>query len=334
MRNGIHGIYKNHFRFCAKSLIFVYVPFVVISLITIFVMNGLIAPNYEKVVAAVGKIGYAGVVETSDKDDGVAPLFKLDNLVTVKSENDKRINVNLYSVVSGADSQAKKGYQFFEIKANEIVISKKIAQKINASVGSVIYLDYSFREEQTAYTISEITEYLTDYYDFEKNNDFSVAIVGSDNGLEEKAAGQYVSLVSNSDLDLFINGEYSYSSVFKTQDEIDLLTQKCIIKYIVIGLVYLVLALILALLTSKQIGKEVKKYYQVGYPINAVLKIRNADYLLFIGIPQAIVLVTLLTETIAGNFNPILFAGMFLTSIIVLGVLLLGKGNYATAYKL
>ena len=334
MHTGYKNVYKKHFQFCLKTLSAICALFVITSLIVILLLNQLFAPHYDIISATVQKLGYAGAVETLSQNDGIDPLFKLDNLVTVKSVSGRKANVNLYATVS--NEQNKRTETFYglskkALKENEIIISEKVSRALKVSVGDSILLEYTFRDVPTEYTIAEISEYMTDYYDFEKNSDFSIAVVGPENRLDEKTSGKYVSLINEDEYSTFISGERSYLSIYNIKDEVNHLFQMAHLKTIIIGVVYLCLAVALLVIIHKAISNEILKYYRFGYPVKKVLQIRNYDYVFFVGVPQAIVLIVLLLTVVDNSFNLISFLVLLGISIILLIVSLVRRGKYANA---
>ena len=106
---------------------------------------------------------------------------------------------------------------------------------------------------------------------------------------------------------------------------------KSITKTIIIGVVYLCLAVALLVIIHKAISNEILKYYRFGYPVKKVLQIRNYDYVFFVGVPQAIVLIVLLLTVVDNSFNLISFLVLLGISMILLIVSLVRRGKYANA---
>ena len=109
--------------------------------------------------------------------------YQFPELITVSSDSNKRINTNVYIPSENVNNPMLD----CTLKSDEIAISEKVANKLNLSVGSRVYLDFSISEQPKEYSVVSIISYCWNYYDVLDNSDFSVVHIGYDENLVQRS---------------------------------------------------------------------------------------------------------------------------------------------------
>ena len=284
--------------------------FLTVSLLLFIGVVYWLAP-LRKAQKSVFAYKYDAAAESSSKNEAYDELFKMDSLVTLTIGN-RTINVNGY--VAEADFQL---FDIGDLGSAGLIISERVAEKLNVSEGDILFADLSVFEAPKQYKVIKTIPYLMDFYDISANKDFSVVVFG-DRELESSASGFYVHFLRESDVASY-KSLNSYRRVFDINQEMTQIEQYiCIIEGAFIT-AWCLLAILFLVFVHQRILAETVKYYHGGYTIKDVSFINTLDHLLVMGIPLLIIAVYL----IYGMNSQLLSVWMVIIPLTILAALLL-----------
>ena len=226
-------------------------------------------------------------VVLSDEPAGSNVYIKYDNLCTVKQE-ERSINVNTY--MQNKDMVYRQGSPlcYETLASNEILVSQKVAQRLNVSVGSYVKLDFILSEGETQYVVKDIFEYVTDFYRFDENSDFSVVLIGYDEDRSEQYRKQYVSFLAEEELQDYQDNDYSYKELFYLASDKAVVERKCAgTELLMLGLHVLTLG-VYFVAVRKNVMCEMKKYRYDGFSRESIAYFIRAYRRRFIMIPWTV----------------------------------------------
>lgn len=303
--------YKKHFFKNIIPLMCYAILFIVVNVLVLMGLKQYSIPNISNLKALHdGKYEY--VVESSEKYEQFVGMYKLDNLVSVYNKDDKHYNVNYYMKNEYATID---NLQEIGVDLGELVLSKKVADKIGVRVGDFVDVDLPISDEKSSFKVIEIIPYLNDYYNVVENTDFSVAIIGYDEKFEKATSGKYVYLLSTDEMNQFIADELSYKEIYEISQECNKLEVKTKMAQWITYLVFVIISFFYVILINREIISESKKYYYDVVGVGAVKKIYWLDHIIFYVLPMMIFYALL------GHFSKYkLFDEKFCLAIVVVSV--------------
>ena len=276
--------YKKHFFKNIFPLMWYELLFIVMNVLILMGLKQYSTPNILNLKALCeGKYEY--VVESSEKYEQFAGIYKLDNLVSIYNEDGKHYNVNYYMKNEYAtfDNLQEAGGD-----SRELVLSKKAADKIGDQTEDFVDVDLPILDEKSSFKIVEIIPYLNDYYNVTENTDFSVAIIGYDETFEKATSGKYVYFLSTDEMNQFLADELSYKEIYEISQERTKLEMKTKMAQWVMCIVFIIISFSYLMLIKREIISESKKYYYDVVGVGAVKKIYWLDHVIFYVFPMLI----------------------------------------------
>lgn len=270
--------YRSHFKAMIPSLAWLFSVLVMGFILWDIAFSSLVYP-FQKELDYINESRYSYVVESSNDYEKYSRLKKLDNIITFTNDQGKRLNVNTYLPIETAMLGE------WDLQANEIAVSQKLADKLGLSVGSIVSADYPVYDQPMEYEVKTILPYASDLYNATDSQDFSYALVGDDGVLMNQAKGIWTYFLSPQEYEEYYAENNSYINRFDLSEEKENLSIKIIIRYAVLVVFMLALVITVAMLMHKEINREVIKYYYDGYEIYQVKRIDHRDHFFFYGIP-------------------------------------------------
>ena len=228
------------------------------------------------------EIGYNNVIVSSKQAESFPSLWKLDNLVTYKNNQGKRLNTNNYiQLEHGFIPETLLG-------AREIAVSEKMAEKLDLSVGSEVLADYAIVDEPIEYSVRVILPYLSDLYETSENRDFSFAVVGFDEELFTHTRGHFVYFLDEQTYNEFMSSYNAYSEKYDIKKEVLLLQNRQLTLAITFSVILIIAFLFISIYVHRIITSEVVKYYRDGFSPAVVRRLNCCDHTIFLGAPVII----------------------------------------------
>ena len=224
------------------------------------------------------KMGYSHVVESTEYIAEYFSYYKLSNLVTIEKGN-HIANANFYVQIN---SESDIRICSDNIAPGEIAISEKIASNLGASVGDSIQLMLPLYADASTYKVVKILSYVDDYYDFEDDYDFSVALIGYDAVIESHAKGVYVGFFTEEDVNAFLSQELPYNKMYYATSELEQSKNEIITSNIIVLAVLTAMFSLYSILISTNLKKEWRKYFVEGVGLNFLRRLILLDKLIFI----------------------------------------------------
>jgi hypothetical protein len=194
------------------------------------------------------------------------------------SRDDEVIHANFYVQTNSQNNVKING---IKLKNGEIAISKKIADELNVSIGDTIAIMLPMYVDASMYTVVEITPYVDDYYDFEDDYDFSVAIIGYDETVITNANGIYVGFLSTELLDAFMEQELPYNRLYYVLPELELERSNLIMLGMVFMIISMIIFAIYTIIINAMLKSEWRKYFIEGLGVKCTRKIILLDKTIF-----------------------------------------------------
>ena len=223
-------------------------------------------------------MGYSHVVESTEYNAEYFSYYKLSNLVSIEKGNNIA-NANFYVQIS---SESDIRICSDNIAPGEIAISEKIASNLGASVGDSIQLMLPLYADASTYKVVKILSYVDDYYDFEDDYDFSVALIGYDAVIESHAKGVYVGFFTEEDVNAFLSQELPYNKMYYATSDLEQSKSEIITSNIIVLAVLTAMFSLYSILISTNLKKEWRKYFVEGVGLNFLRRLILLDKLIFI----------------------------------------------------
>lgn len=272
--------YLKHLKKNTYPILLLMIVFMIISAAVTLCAAAIINP-LTKNIASIKKCRYDYAVESQNKSSDYRQNYKLENLVTFLNSN-KRINVNTY-----ISSDIDNGIISFNdsLKADEIAISRRIADRLGVHEGDSLQVLLSIYDTPVVYYVKEIFPYVSDYYKIEDNQDFAVAFLGYNKKIESHIRGKYVFFLTESEFEQFSHTSLDYEQRYYVRGELEELTHK--VERYSIGFVFgiFAIALIYHMFILKLIKCEVIKYSKDCFSLNVIKMFYNADHMFYSGFP-------------------------------------------------
>lgn len=208
-------------------------------------------------------------VVLSDESSGNNTYIKYLNLGTLETKK-ASINVNVY--MQDRDGIYRQGSPMYSgrLAANEIVISEKAAKKLKLDIGSSVKLDFILSEGKMPYIVKGIFEYITDYYDFKGNCDFSAILIGYDEKIFQKNRNEYVSFLNEGELTSYMESTISYKDILYVQNEKAMIKNESIFIKILLISLHVLLFGVYSIVTRNVVMCEMKKYHYDSFPMISI----------------------------------------------------------------
>ena len=270
-------IYKTHVKNNSYPAFLYWVAFAL--LISIFCFGcGSFLKAQRETLTTKEKMGYSHVVESTEYIAEYFSYYKLSNLVTIEKGN-HIANANFYVQIN---SESDIRICSDNIAPGEIAISEKIAKNLNVSVGDSIQLMLPLYADASTYKVVKILSYVDDYYDFEDDYDFSVALIGYDSVIESHAKGVYVGFFTEEDVNAFLSQELPYNKMYYVTSELEQSKNEIITSNIIVLAVLTAMFSLYSILISTNLKKEWRKYFVEGVGLNFLRRLILLDKLIFI----------------------------------------------------
>lgn len=270
-------IYKTHVKNNSYPAFLYWVAFVL--LISIFCFGcGSFLKAQRETLTTKEKMGYSHVVESTEYNAEYFSYYKLSNLVSIEKGNHVA-NVNFYVQIN---SESDIRICNDNIAPGEIAISEKIASNLGANVGDSIQLMLPLYADASTYKVVKILSYVDDYYDFEDDYDFSVALIGYDAVIESHAKGVYVGFFTEEDVNTFLSQELPYNKMYYATSELEQSKNEIITSNIIVLAVLTAMFSLYSILISTNLKKEWRKYFFEGVGLNFLRRLILFDKLIFI----------------------------------------------------
>ena len=270
-------IYKTHIIRNSYPAFLYWVAFAVLISV-VFLWCGSFLKTEQETLNSKKAMGYSYVIESSEYNSEYFSHYKLKQLVSIKKCN-KVVHSNFYVQM---DSQSNTDIYKETIGPGEIVISKKVANKLNINIKDTIQVLLPLHDEETAYTVIDILPYVDDYYDFEDDYDFSVALIGYDELLESHTNGDYIGFFTEDDADTFMTNELPYTKMYYVAVDFEQAEREIIISNTIAFAVLTSIFTLYSILISIGLKKEWRKYFVEGVGVNFLRKLILFDKLVFI----------------------------------------------------
>ena len=270
-------IYKTHVKNNSYPAFLYWVAFAL--LISIFCFGcGSFLKAQRETLTTKEKMGYSHVVESTEYNAEYFSYYKLSNLVSIEKDN-HIANANFYVQIN---SESDIRICSDNIAPGEIAISEKIASNLGASVGDSIQLMLPLYADASTYKVVKILSYVDDYYDFEDDYDFSVALIGYDAVIESHAKGVYVGFFAEEDVNAFLLQELPYNKMYYATSELEQSKNETITSNIIVLAVLTAMFSLYSILISTNLKKEWRKYFVEGVGLNFLRRLILLDKLIFI----------------------------------------------------
>lgn len=297
--------YKKHLRGMVSELLPCFIFLCTLILVWTIAVKLVVLPA-QREADALEEVGYTYVIESNGYYPEYNNMKKLDNIITVTSEGNRRCNVNVYICTDTRN----------DISSEQIEISEKMAEILKVQIGDHISVWYPIFDNPKEYEVVTILPYASDYYNVEDNFDFSLGIVGYDKTIYEKASGKSIYFMNNEDAAEFADRELSYISRNGIAEEVTALHRKMSIGYFAF---YICLASLFACalwIMTNLVSKEVLKYYYDGFHITVVKTFYLLDFVLVCGAP--LILLLILIENNLHSCEVVFKYGCYGTVIVML----------------
>lgn len=226
---------------------------------------------------------------------------------------DKNFNTNVYMQTPESNYRSDAPMYVKTLKSDEIALSEKLAEKIKASIGDIVMLELSIIENPVPYKVVGIFEYVDDYYEFNKNTDFSVCLIGYNSSIYLGQKNEKISFLNYDEKEKYLSSGMSYTGYLDVNYERKSLSILCLLRDIVIGAAFCILTLSFMCFEKRSIEPEWNRYHLGAYS-NKVVKAFHRCYGLFcIVIPSLVNCVLLCVCTrLSYIWCGIIFMGYFL----------------------
>ena len=324
----IISVYKKHIRTMSPSLALFFLMLTIGLILWDTAIIIFIRPVCREFLS-LEKLAYSYVVESSDGEIQYPSMKKLSNIITFSNTKKDRMNINTYVIGTATF------FSGIHVNPHEIMISEKVAERLDLSVGDRITAEYPVYSEPYEYSIIDILPYGSDLYNVADSSDFSYVIVGDDGILVNQAAGKTFYFLDNTEYHAFMDNEYSYSEQFDITEELHSLSSRQALLYTISLIVLFAFLTIMLYLAHKTISKENLKYYHDGFSVRTVKTIDRLDHLLSCGIPLIVEIIWIFCSSLCKDlptpFLAVIEVGLIFSAItcIFIGGIRFGKANKA-----
>lgn len=276
--------YVKHLQKNAFPILLYLIAFMVISAAVTLSAAAIINP-LTKNGTSIKVCNYDYAVESPNKSLDYRQNYKLENLVTFLNA-DKRINVNTYLI-----SDANNGIISFNstLKADEVAISRQIADRLGVLEGDQIQVDLPIYDTPSTYLVKEVIPYISDYYKIDENKDFAVAFLGYDEKIESNTRGKYVFFLTDSEFEQLLNSSLEYDQRYYVHGELEALADKVKAYTAIILCILFLITCFYHVIITRNIMREVKKYSRDGFSLNVIKRYYNADHVLYSAVPLLLI---------------------------------------------
>ena len=270
-------IYKTHIKNNSYPAFLYWVAFAL--LISVFCFGcGSFLKAQRETLTTKEKMGYSHVVESTEYNVEYFSYYKLSNLVSIEKGN-HIANANFYVQIN---SESDIRICSDNIAPGEIAISEKIARNLGASVGDSIQLMLPLYADASTYKVVKILSYVDDYYDFEDDYDFSVALIGYDAVIESHTKGAYVGFFTEEDVNAFLSQELPYNKMYYATSELEQSKNEIITSNIIVLATLTAMFSLYSILICTNLKKEWRKYFVEGVGVIFLRRLILFDKLIFI----------------------------------------------------
>ena len=287
---------------------------IILILLNFIMLNYWIVPLVRNADYLEGQ--YSQVIVSNELYPEYCSEYQFPELITVSSESNQRINANVYM----PNGSANNIFLNCALKQNELAISEKAAKKLNVTVGSRVYLDFSISEQPKEYLIVSIIPFCWNYYDVLDNSDFSVVHIGYDENLVQRSSLKAVYFLNDTEYIEYMDKNYSYSDHYDFSGEIktirsriSILIGACILVSSIISLGYL-------MFLSRRTKSEAVKYHYNGYEASFVKKIHKTDYLFLYIIPICILGICIAIMSAVIHYIAVIILAIVLIDLVMVAI--------------
>lgn len=268
--------YVKHLQKNAFPILLYLIAFMIISAAVTLGAAAILNP-LNKNGSSIKECNYDYAVESQNKSLDYRQNYKLENLVTFLND-DNRINVNTY-----LSSDANNGVLSFNstLKADEVAISKQIAERLDVDVGDQLQIDLPIYDTPSTYHVKEIFPYVSDYYKIDDNKDFAVAFLGYDEKIESYTRGSYVFFLSDSEFEQLSHSSLDYNQKYYVHGELEALANKAKAYTAIILCIVFSIGCLYHVIISRSIKREVIKYLRDGFSLNVVKGFYKVDHVVY-----------------------------------------------------
>lgn len=241
---------------------------VFLLLLLLYALLLLFAMSYVKLNTGVNGLDYEYVL-ISDEPARENTYVKYLNLSTVEVKG-KRIHVNTYMQQKDMIYRQDAPMYSEHLAKDEIVISKKVAEQLNVEEGSSVWLELALAENASRYTVRDIIEYVTDYYNVEENNDFSVVLIGNDEGILQQYKSQYVSFLNGEEFETYKESSRGYEDLLYANAEKEEVRNQSIVAQVIMCAVHVLALGMYFIWVRIFFAHEIKRYRYDGFPLMSI----------------------------------------------------------------
>ena len=260
--------------------------FMLLSAICCLAIQFRSAPS--QLLSTVQNYGYTDVVVTKNAYSQNS-FYKLSNINSIQAGgNVKQVTINTYMQVPGMEYSDSCPMSNVRLEPGEIAISRKVSEVLHVDIGDVVYLSFVMRDDPVEFKVSTVFDYVTDFYKFYQNKDFSVVLIPYNETDLETMRHDAVSFLSSEELAVLLSSDYSYYEIHPIQAELSAIRRVVkICGYVVVALL-LAVSLAYSGVVIKAINAEVLRYKYDGYCRKHIKFIRTKLIGLSIALPMAI----------------------------------------------
>lgn len=324
-KNNLNNEYKRHVKRNFIPLFITGLFFTLIIILTFSLLTrGLVFDEMQ--YKTVSSKYYDYIVESSNNNYYKNSYYKINSLVTCENLEGEIIHSNAYMDLECLYDEKSPLFSD-ELEDREIIISKKIANKLEVDIGSFIYLHLFIYNTKVEYKIIDIIEYVDDYYDFEDDDDFSVFKIGYNPTIISGISGHYVSFLSNDEMKDYYDKNISHSNIYQINSELDVLLTNIILFNALLFVSYVSLCIAYVIFSKRKIDIELRKYFINGYGYKQTKNMAFLDYSIWIIVPIISTIIVFGLLCSFSKFSFILFLSMTIFAIIIILSLLWRVGK-------
>lgn len=260
--------------------------FMLLSVICCLALLFRSAPS--QLMSTVQNYGYTDVVVAKNSYNQNS-FYKLSNINSIQtSGNVKRLTINTYMQVPGMEYSDSCPMSNVRLEPGEIAISRKVSEALHVGNGDLVYLSFVMRDDPVEFKISAVFDYVTDFYKFDQNKDFSAVLLPYNETDLETMRHDAVSFLNAEELDALLSTDYSYYEILPVLAELSAVEKTVkICGYVVVALL-LVVSVIYYRVVIKEINAEVLRYKYDSYGGKYIRLIRTKLLGVSIALPTAI----------------------------------------------
>ena len=255
------------------------------------------------------------VIDSGMEYDNYSYEYRFIELMTIRNTRGEMLNVNTY--------MTRRNNAFFLgdysdlLGSDEIIVSEKVADKLNVNLGDHIFIEYPILSEPHQYEIVAVIPYCWNYYDILSNSDFSVVHVGFDDYLLNNSSISIDYFLNDLEYEQFIEDSNAYSRHYDLKNEVSVLKTRIVMIQVVYIVVSLVISLLFLCIILRNIERENRKYFRKGFNVAIVKSFYRNDLLLFFGCPVMILLLLFLVMTLTSSLSYIVVIGSLFLDVVM-----------------